>query len=232
MKKTTWTEDEINRRMGSLKRPEPPDSLWPRIESELRKDQARKTQRFKSRVVHLTESSGFRITSAAAILVLAISVWLYLPGRQTEPELAELPAQTGTGQPAVTMPDESRQVSAIPDPGSKRQIPAERVRHRNPVSQESRIWLPDSIRTRLSSIDELESFVKSNRTKLDPDYWRASKERLSLLDQSIEECKKALRINTLNTAITGYLNRSSGDKLKTLQTLAAYIREISNENTN
>jgi len=232
MKKTNWTEDEINRRLGSLKKPEPPDSLWPRIESGIQQEQARQKNRFQSRLIRLTESSGFRITSAAAILVLAVSFWLYLPGRPTEPELAEQQAKTGTGEPAVTLPAENQHVQVVADPVPRSQTNPERVTHRNPVSQESRTWLPDSIRTRLSSIAELESYVKSNRNKLDPEYWRTSKERLSLLDQSIEDCKKALRINTLNTAIAGYLNRSSDDKLKTLQTLAAYIREISNENTN
>ncbi|MCA0447697.1 MAG: hypothetical protein LCH54_15855 [Bacteroidetes bacterium] len=240
MNKKPLSDEEIRTQLKKLNRPEAPDELWSQIESGLKKEAARKgIHPILLKLTRLSVSPAFMVSSAAAILIAVIAGLYFLPASYFDRQMVKSEQKNESEQDSSLLEkqgfkiNETHQLvsSEITKVVDKVQNKLNAAFTRTEIKSVSKAAnMADSLKLNLASMADLELFVKKNRDKVDPHYYAVTQERLSLLDQSISECKKALQMNELNKSIARFLDRSSKEKLKTLQSLVDYIKDEKNEN--
>lgn len=240
MNKKPLSDEEIRNQLKKLNRPDPPDELWDQIESGLKKEAEKKgINPILLKLTRLSVNPVFMVSSAAAILIAVITGLYFVPATYFEKQLAKSEQNNGSEQDSSLLEkqgfnlNETHQLvsSEITKVVDKVQNKLNSAFTKAEKKSEPKVAvLLDSLKLNLASMADLELFVQKNRDKVDPHYYAVTQERLSLLDQSISECKKALQMNELNKSIARFLDRSSKEKLKTLQSLVDYIKDGKNEN--
>jgi len=240
MNKKPLSDEEIRTQLKKLNRPEAPDELWSQIESGLKKEAARKgIHPILIKLTNLSVNPAFMVSSAAAILIAVITGLYFLPASYFDRQMVTSEQKNESEQDSSLLEkqgfkiNETHQLvsSEITKVVDKVQNKLNAAFTRTEIKSVSKAAnMADSLKLNLASMADLELFVEKNRDKVDPHYYAVTQERLSLLDQSISECKKALQMNELNKSIARFLDRSSKEKLKTLQSLVDYIKDEKNEN--
>lgn len=239
MNQKPLSDEEIRNQLKKLNRPDPPQELWSRIAAGLDKERANRRSGLVMKIVSLSQKPAFMISSAAAILIAVLFGLYVLPAEFWNRKGTHL-AETRIEEKEPEQKPLSEQIEKATDQvnSSDVVILAKEVKHQlnaafsKPKTKrnEDISGLPDSIRLNLASMADMEFFVEQNRAKLDPHYYAVTREKLSLLDRSIKECREALSMNALNSTVNRFLDRSAKEKLKTLQSLVDYIKDPKNEN--
>lgn len=240
MNKKLLSDQEIRDQLKKLNRPEPPEDLWNQIEAGLKKESERKgINPFLFKLTRLSVNPTFMVSSAAAILIAVITGLYFLPVSFFNKQVVQSGQTIQTDQDSSLFEKQGFNINETHQlVSSEITKVVDKVQNKlnsaftNPTkkSEPKTAVLQDSLKLNLASMADLELFVEKNRDKVDPHYYAVTQERLSLLDQSISECNKALKMNELNKSIARFLDRSSKEKLKTLQSLVDYIKDEKNEN--
>lgn len=240
MNKINLPDEETRDELKKLNWSKPPDELLSQSESELKKDSERKgINAIQFKLTRLSSNPTFMVSSAAAILIAVISGLYFLPASYFGRQMVKSEQNNESEQDSSLFEKQgfklnethqlvSAEITKVVGNVHNKLNSAFAKPTKN--SEPNVAVLPDSLKVNLASMADLELFVEKNRNKVDPHYYAVTKERLALLDQSISECKKALETNNLNKSITRFLDRSSKEKMKTLQSLVDYIKDEKNEN--
>jgi hypothetical protein len=180
--------DELERLASSLHGMDPPDTLWQRIESELRSMQQRDAEkREHSMLEHigrLFRRPALRFAVYALLLLSGSGMgWYLLQDYGKRHDLFSFSEADSSGD----------------------------------ILQDAREDIEQAMFYYERAIEKLSVAAQERESELDPEFVALQKEKIRLLRESIDECKTTLRDNGLHPRVQHYLLAAYSDLQSTLQ---------------
>lgn len=184
--------DELERLASSLHGMDPPDTLWQRIESDLRAMRQRSAEkRERSMLEHigrLFRRPALRFAVYALLLLSGSGMGWYL----------------------------------LQDYGERHALfPASETESSGDILQDAKADIEQAMFYYERAIEKLSVAARERENELDPEFVALQKEKIRLLRESIDECKTTLRDNGLHPRVQHYLLAAYSDLQSTLQEMLA-----------
>jgi hypothetical protein len=180
--------DDLERLASSLRGLDPPDTVWQRIESDLRalrQREAEKRERsFPEQIGRLFRRPALRFAVYALLLLGGSGMgWYLLQDYGKRHELFSFSEADSSGD----------------------------------ILQDAREDIEQAMFYYERAIEKLSIAAQERESELDPEFVALQKEKIRLLRESIDECKTTLRDNGLHPRVQHYLLAAYSDLQSTLQ---------------